>query len=156
MRSILAPEQFLSNRAHVMAMAVLHGISYAGIVVLIRVLLRRTAVSACLAVAVLAYLEFATYVLFGGPSIAAASVYAILGAVCLVWLYYRVGVLASMAYFLVVLSMSLAGLAFDEWSTPYLVTYLVFLTALGAYAFWVSLAGQPIFRDLFAEPKAEM
>ncbi len=154
LRSILAPAQFLSNRAHIMAMAVLLGISHAGIVVLIRVWLRRTAVSACLAVAVLAYLDVWVYVLFGGPSVAAAIVCAMLGAVCLVWLYYRVGVLASMAYFLVVLSISLPGLAFDEWSTPYLVTYLVFLTALGAYAFWVSLAGQPIFKDMLEEPKA--
>jgi hypothetical protein len=34
------------------------------------------------------------------------------------------------------------------------VSWLAILLALAAYGFWVSLAGQPLFKDMLAEPQA--
>ena len=73
---------------------------------------------------------------------------------CLVWLYTRVGVLAAFVLTLLLRSVDLFGLAFDAWSTPYLLFWLAALLALATYGFWVSLAGQPIFGDMLAEPRA--
>jgi hypothetical protein len=73
---------------------------------------------------------------------------------CLVWLYTRIGVLAAMVFLFIMWSAGLFTIAFDAWSTPYLVSWLVILLALTAYGFWVSLAGQPLFKDMLAEPQA--
>jgi hypothetical protein len=71
-----------------------------------------------------------------------------------VWLYTRIGVLAAMVFFFITFSAGLFMIAFDAWSTPYLVSWLVILLALAAYGFWVSLAGQPLFKDMLAEPNS--
>jgi hypothetical protein len=80
-------------------------------------------------------------------------VYALGVGACLVWLYTRVGVLAAIVFFFVIRSMGLFALAFDAWSTPYLLSWLATLLAVAAYGFWVSLAGQSIFKDMLAEPQ---
>jgi hypothetical protein len=154
LRIILSPGVYLSNQAHVIAWAVLSGVSSAGVVVLIRVLLRHALASACLSIAVLGFFEFPFYFLNAGFSLSAAVVFAIAVAVSLVWLYSRVGVLSVMAFYLVMRSLALFGLAFDTWSTPYLVAWIATLLGVAAYGFWVSLAGRPIIKDMLAEPQA--
>jgi hypothetical protein len=91
--------------------------------------------------------------LIGDSSWAAIAFAAGMGT-CLVWLYTRIGVLAAMVFMFIMLSAGLFTIAFDAWSTPYLVSWLVILLALAAYGFWVSLAGQPLFKDMLAEPNS--
>jgi hypothetical protein len=155
LRTILSPAHFLSNRAHVIAWAVLDGISYAGLVVLIRVLVRHALVSLVFGVAVLTYLSFGWLYDFtsGTYSDLAMFIQAAGFGVCSFWLLTRVGVLSGMVFDFVVLSSGFFGLAFDAWSTPYLLSWLAMLLVLVAYGFWVSLAGQPIFKDMLAEPQ---
>jgi hypothetical protein len=153
LRIILSPGHYLSNQAHTIAWAVLSGVTGAGIVVLIRVLVRHAVASACLSIAVIGYFEFEFYFANVGFSLWAAALHAIAVGVCVVWLYERVGVLAAIAFYLVMRSLPLFGLAFDAWSTPYLVAWLATLLGVAAYGFWVSLAGQPILRDLLADPR---
>jgi hypothetical protein len=61
LRTILSPAHFLSNRAHVIAWAVLSGITYAGFVVLMRALLRHAWLSLVLGAAAAMYMEFGLY-----------------------------------------------------------------------------------------------
>jgi len=154
LRVILSPGHYLSAVAHSVAWAVLDGVAFAGVVVLIRLLVRHTLASACLSMVLIGLLEFgwygdnvdfATYADFG---------YAIGVGVCVVWFCNKVGVLAAMAFFFIGRSMSLFALAFDTWSTPYLVAWFAILSGVGVYGFWVSLAGQPIFKDMLAESKS--
>jgi len=154
LRIIPSPGHYLSNLAHDTAWAVLSGVSYAGFVVLIRVLVRHPTASTCLSVAAIGFLEFPMYFGNGGISPSGAVVHAVAIGVILVWLYTRVGVLSAMAFFFVMRSMTLFVLAFDDWSTPYLVAWLATLLAIAGYAFWISLAGQPLFRDILAEPQS--
>jgi hypothetical protein len=154
LRIIMSPGHYLSNRAHYIAWAVLAGVSYAGVVVLIRLLVRHAITSAGLSIAVIGLLEFGLYFMNAGDSLWAAFIHAIGVGACLVWLYTKVGVLAAIVFFFVMRSMGLFGLAFDAWSTPYLLAWLAILFALAAYGFWVSLAGQPIFKDMLAEHQA--
>jgi hypothetical protein len=154
LRMILSPGHYVSNRAHVIAWSVLDGMSYLGVVVLIRLLARRALTSAVVGVAVLGLLEFSYYGTFIGGSWWAAIAYAVGMGTCLVWLYTRVGVLAAMVFLFIKHSAGLFMIAFDAWSAPYLVSWLAILLALAAYGFWVSLAGQPLFKDMLAEPQA--
>jgi hypothetical protein len=50
-------------------------------------------------------------------------------------------------------SLAMFDLAFDAWSAPYLVAWIATLLGVAAYGFWVSLAGQPLFKDMLAEPQ---
>jgi hypothetical protein len=150
LRTILSPEHYLGNRAHVVAWAVMAGLSYAGIVVIVRLLLRGAIASAGVSLVLIAALEVGLY-FRTDVSQWGALAYAIGIGVLLVWLYTRVGVLAAIAFFLVVRSLDLFMLEFDAWSTPYNVILLVSVIALAAYGFWVALAGRPIFPDILAE-----
>jgi len=154
LRMILSPGHYVSSRAHLIAGSVLFGMSCAGVVVLIRLLVRHALTSAVVSVAVLGFLEFGFYFLFIGDSSWANIAYAAGMGTCLVWLYTRIGVLAAMVFRFIMFSAGLFTIAFDAWSTPYLVSWLAILLALTAYGFWVSLAGQPLFKDMLAEPQA--
>jgi len=154
LRGILSPGHYLSAVAHSVAWAVLDGVAFAGVVVLIRLLVRHALASACLSMVLIGFLEFGWY----GDNVDFATYsdfgYAIGVGVCVVWFCNKVGVLAAMVFFFIVRSMSLFALALDTWSTPYLVAWFAILLGVGVYGFWVSLAGQPIFKDMFPEPKA--
>ena len=154
LRMILSPGHYVSSRAHFIAGSVLLGMQCAGVVVLIRLLVRHALTSAVVSVAVLGFLEFGLYFMFIGDSWWAAIAYAAGMGTCLVWLYTRIGVLAAMVFLFIMRSAGLFTIAFDAWSTPYLVSWLVILLAIAAYGFWVSLAGQPLFKDMLAEPNS--
>jgi serine/threonine-protein kinase len=152
LRIMMSPGHYLSNRAHVIAWAVLGGVSYAGVVVIIRLLARHAITSAGLSIAAIGFFEIGLYFMAGDSSWAAPA-YALGVGICLVWLYTRVGVLAAIVFLFVIRSLGLFTLAFDAWSTPYLLAWLATLLVLAAYGFSVSLAGQPIFKDMLAEPQ---
>lgn len=152
-RTILSPGNYLSERAHVIAWSALSGLYYVGIVVIIRLLVRHAPTSAVLSIAAIGWLEFGMFSNLAGDSTLGVWAQAIGTGVCLVWLYTKVGVLAAMVFFYVMLSIGLFTTEFDAWSTPYIVALLASVFALATYGFWVSLAGQPIFKGMLAEPQ---
>jgi hypothetical protein len=68
-------------------------------------------------------------------------------------LYTRVGILAGIVALFALRPDGVFTTDFDAWFAPYGIAELAILLALAAYGFWVSLAGQPIFRDMLAEPE---
>ena len=65
-----------------------------------------------------------------------------------------VGVLAGIVAVFVLRPHRLFTTDFDAWFTTYGMADLAILLVLAAYGFWVSLAGQPIFKDMLAERQA--
>ncbi len=155
LQTILSPGHYLSNRTHVVAWAVLDGLSIAGIVVITRLLVRHALTSAVLSVVAIVFLESGLYSWVVGDSQWGALAYVIGMGVWLVWLYTRVGVLSAMVFYFVMRSIGLFTIEFDAWSTPYNLALIACVLALAVYGFWVSLAGQPIFKDMLAEPQAQ-
>jgi hypothetical protein len=153
LQTLSSPAHYLSNRTHVIASAVFNGLAYAGLVVLIRLLVRHAFASAILSVLAIGFFDIVFYSIMVGDSALGARVYAISVGITVVWLCTRIGVLAAMVFMIVMRSMGLFVIEFDAWSMPYNVALLVTVLALAAYGFWVSLAGQPIFKDMLAEPQ---
>ncbi len=113
LRMMLSRGHYLSNRTHVVAWAVLDGLSYVGIVVIIRLLVRHAPTSAFLSVVAIVFLESGLYSWLVGDSQWGALAYEIGMGVWLVWLYTRVGVLSAMVFFLVMRSIGLFTIEFD-------------------------------------------
>jgi serine/threonine-protein kinase len=153
LRMLLSPGHYLTGQAQHVAWAVLSGVCWAGVVVLIRLIVRHVVVSAALSIAVIGLMDAQLYSVVAIDSQLARLVFAVGIGGCLVWLYTRIGVLAAFFFYFIVLSMGLFGFTFDAWSTPYLLVWLATLAALAAYGFWVSLGGQPGFKDLIADPE---
>jgi hypothetical protein len=154
LRTIMSPGHYLSNRVHFIAGSVLTGLTFAGFVVIIRLLVRHALTSAVLSVAVIAWLTYDMYFDQLGNSKWGALAYGIGMGVLLVWLFTRVGILAVMFFNFIMFSVGLFTIAFDDWSTPYILALLAVVLLLALYGFWVSLAGQPIFKDMLGEPQA--
>jgi serine/threonine-protein kinase len=153
LRTVLSPGHFASNRAHITAWAVLDGAWLAGLLVGIRLLVRHSLTTVCLGVLLIGSQNFFWFIFFGGYSNLVALAFGAGFGVGVVMLMTRVGVLAAIVFFFVIRSWDLFTLEFDRWTTPYGLTWLAILVALAAYGFVVSLAGQPIFKDMLAEPQ---
>jgi len=151
LRMLLSPGHYLTGQAQHVAWAVLSGVCWAGVVVLIRLIARHTVISAALSIAVIGLMDADRFSVLAIDSQLARVVFALGIGGCLVWLYSRVGVLAAFLFYFIVLSMGLFGFAFDAWSTPYLVAWFATLATLAVYGFWVSLGGQSIFKDMLAD-----
>ncbi len=154
LRAMMSPAHYVSNRAHVVAWAVLDGVSYAGVLLILRLLARHALVTACLGVVVIGSMEYEVFTGEGGNPNWSGMAYAAGIGIGFVFIYARAGVLAAMFAMFVLRSMGLFTMELDAWSRPYHVALLVTLLALAGYGFWVSLAGRPIFRDMLDEPRA--
>jgi serine/threonine-protein kinase len=152
LRAMQSPGHYLSTQTHVIASAVFNGLAFAGLVVLIRLFVRHALASAIVSVVVIGFFEIVFFLLIGDSALG-ALVYAISLGICVVWLCTRIGVLAAMVFMIVMRSMGLFIIEFDAWTTPYIVALLASVFALATYGFWVSLAGQPILKDMLAEPQ---
>ncbi|MHC4230100.1 MAG: hypothetical protein ACYSW0_21905, partial [Planctomycetota bacterium] len=133
LRTIMSPGHYLSNRVHFIAGSVLIGLTCAGFVVIIRLLVRHALISAVLSVAVLALPAYDMYFNQVGDSKWGALAYAIGTSVLLVWLCTRVGVLAAMFFSFIVFSAGLFTIAFDDWTTPYILALLAVVLLLALY-----------------------
>ncbi|MHC4989911.1 MAG: serine/threonine-protein kinase [Planctomycetota bacterium] len=153
LRMIQSPGHYLIHQTHFIASAVMGGLGFAGLVVLSRLLVRHALASAILSVAAIGYFDVIFFIILMGDLKLGALVYAISVGISVVWLCTRIGVLAAMVFMIVTRSMGLFIIEFDEWSTPYNIVTLVSVLALAFYGFWVSLAGQPIFKGMLAEPQ---
>jgi len=79
--------------------------------------------------------------------------YSICCGTAIVLLYTKVGVLAGVVAVFVLVPSGLLTAGFGAWYTPYGMAELATLLALAGCGFWFSLAGQPIFKDMLAEPQ---
>ena len=89
----------------------------------------------------------------GDVSIWLAIAYATGFGVAMVLLYTKVGALAGLVAIFVLLPYRLFTTQFDGWFALYGMAELAIPLTLAAYGFWVSLAGQPILKDMLAEPQ---
>jgi hypothetical protein len=115
---------------------------------------RHALATACVVILLIALQNFGFYLFFVDLSPWAAAVIALGFGVGLVLLTTRAGVLATIVFIFILRSLPLFTLALDSWTTPYSLIWPAILLAIAAYGFWMSLAGQPIFKDLLAEPQA--
>jgi serine/threonine-protein kinase len=128
------------------------------LVLLFRVVLRRVwAAFAAYAVLVVVVTTFATLTVpfLSTPAALISALFFASSIILPVLVMLRSGLVAGMVAFYVLNATSSTPLTLDlgQWYAPQTVLTVVFLAALFLYAFWVALAGQPIFREsLFDGP----
>ncbi len=59
-----------------------------------------------------------------------------------------VGILATIVCLFAARMGGIITIDLDTWFGPYAAANLVILLAIAAYGFWISLAGQPLFKDM--------
>jgi hypothetical protein len=124
----------------------------AGLLIFIRWLTRHTPAAIGVGIIVLGYASY-DFMRDGGTTPWLAAAFAVGFGAALVLVFTRVGLLAGTVAMFVLLPHRLAGFELDAWFTPYRAADLAIVLALAAYGFWVALAGQPIFKDMLAEPQ---
>jgi serine/threonine-protein kinase len=149
----MSPSAFLATNVHDAAWTVTDVYYITGLLIAVRFLTRHalvTLVVGSLAIGGMAYLWF---IGSNHESMWLAAAYAIGFGIAVVLLFTRVGILAGMVAVFVARPYRLFMTDFDAWFTAYGIADLAILLALAGYGFWVSLAGQPLFRDMLAEPR---
>ena len=125
--------------------------------VVIRVLLKRE-LPTILVMIVLQFILFSSIIAGTFNSIPVAPViltFAAVMATALVLVLVRVGLIATITVMFISALAIVTPLTTDL-SAPYapqMLMGLAIIMGLAGYGFWVSLAGQPIFKDMLAEPE---
>lgn len=151
--SRLSPIIFSSTKAHRIAWSVADAASIATFLIAIRLLTRHTPTAFVVSVVVLGGSALMWYTKSYQGSIWSALAYATCLGIAMALLYTRVGILAGIVAIFVIRPLGLYTTDFGSWYTPYCMTELGILLALAAYGFWVSLAGQSIFKDTLLTDK---
>ena len=149
----MSPGHLIAFKTHFAAMAVLDGVRIAGFIIVMRLLVRRPSAHIVLAIVVIGFLGFDWFLNFFGESMWLALAYGITFGAATVLLYTRVGILAVMVSIFVVMTGGVVTIDFDTWFAPYAMAELAILLALAGYGFWVSLAGQALFKDALLTEK---
>jgi hypothetical protein len=153
LRSRLSPVIFLSTKAHRVAWTVNLAANIATWLIAIRLLTRHTPAALVLGIVMLGATAYMWFMSDGSGTLWPALAYATCFGVAMAVLYTRVGILAGIVALFALRPDGVFTTDFDAWFAPYGIAELAILLALAAYGFWVSLAGQPIFRDMLAEPE---
>ncbi len=148
-----SPVQFLCEKFHRAAWTVMDAFQLAGLLIAIRILARHTLAAIGVGIAVIGLTAYVWFVNSVGESWLSALVYASCFGVTMVLLYTRVGILAGMVAFFVLVPYRPTVTELDTWFTPYGMAELAIVLALAAYGFWVSLAGQTLFKDMLLTEK---
>ena len=151
--SRLSPGIFLSMEAHRVAWTVKHAFVIATWLIAIRLLIRHAHAAFALGIVVLGGSAYLWFMLDGGESGWPALVYAAFFGIAMATLYTRVGILAGIVAIFVLRPHALFTTDLDSWFTSYGIAELAIVLALAGYGFWVSLAGQPLFRDMLLTEK---
>lgn len=106
-----------------------------------------------LGIVVISFMAFTWFMDYGGGSVWLALAYSLSFGIAIVLLYTRVGILAGIVAIFVLRPFGLYTTDLDAWFTPYGMAELAIVLALAGYGFWVSLAGQPLFKDMLTEPQ---
>jgi hypothetical protein len=152
MRSLV---DYLAFESHLAAWTAVRCASIAGLLVAIRLLVRHKLAANGVSVLAIGAMSYAWFMNYAGESVAVALLFAAIFGGAIVLLYARAGILAgAAAVFLVVpYHRALAGL--DTWAAAHTVTEVAVVLGLATYGLCVSLAGQPIFNDILAEPASK-
>jgi serine/threonine-protein kinase len=150
----MSPGHFIAGRLHVAAWVVLDGFLIAGYMIVLLFVVRRVAVVMVLAVVLVG---FQNTMFLGQEGLGASDwvflAYWAVSGVAVVLLYTRVGILATIVCLFAARMGGIITTDFDTWFGPYAAANLVILLALASYGFWISLAGQPIFKDMLLTEK---
>ncbi|MHC4911329.1 MAG: hypothetical protein ACYTF9_16630, partial [Planctomycetota bacterium] len=153
--STVSPLHFLSMKAHRAAWAAMDSAFIVGLLVALRLLTRHTRAAVALGILGLGAMGY-----FWGKQSGMHDAstwidvaYPLLGCIALVLLYTKVGILAAIVASFVAAPAGLFAAGFGHWFSRYGTAELTILLAFAAYGLWVSLAGQPIFKDMLAEPQ---
>jgi hypothetical protein len=151
--SRMSPVVFLAMNAHNAAWTVTDVAYVAGLLIAIRFLTRHSLVTIVVGIVAIGFMSYLWFMGSNDASMWLAAAYAISFGIAVVLLFTRVGILAGIVAVFVLRPHRLFTTDFDAWFTAYGIADLAILLALAAYGFWVSLAGQPIFKDMLAEPQ---
>jgi serine/threonine-protein kinase len=132
-------------------------VSFAVLLVFARIVLRRNGAALAFA-SIFVVLQFFAFVQFlaqvGTSGLVVAFVIAVLAGAVIAVTSVRSGLLS--VYFTFVMFLSSSGLTFSlrlgEWYSVNTVMSAAFVLTFPVIGCWLSLAGQPIFRDVLAEP----
>ena len=149
----MSPVVFLAMNAHNAAWTVTDVAYVAGLLIAIRFLTRHSLVTIVVGIVAIGFMSYLWFMGSNDASMWLAAAYAIVFGIAVVLLFTRVGILAGIVAVFVLRPHRLFTTDFDAWFTVYGMADLAILLALAAYGFWVSLAGQPIFKDMLAEPQ---
>jgi len=155
LQSMISPGRHVAVGMHFVAWAVLDAAYIAGYLMIGRFLTRNALVSTLLAIVFVGSWGAQWVVESGVGSVWVPIVYGLASGTILVLLVTQVGILAGCVAMFVLRAGAIHTLDLDAWYAPYAIVPLAALFALVVYGFWVSLAGQPIFKDLLAEPEPE-
>ncbi len=129
---------------------------FVGLLVALRLLTRSTLVAALVGVAILSLMgSVSGFMIVGDLPLWLIIVFVTIACAALVALYTRVGILAGVVATFVLRPYQLLTTGFDTWYAGYGVADVALLLGITVYGLWVALAGQPVFRDMLAEPRAE-
>jgi hypothetical protein len=149
---ITTPARYISNRVHIAASAVLSAAVISGFLVVIRLLTRHTLAATLAGIVGIGFMGLWVITNYVSASIWLTIMYATGYGVAIVLVYTRVGILAGVVTLFMLWSTRIYTVDFDDWIAPFGIAEVAVLLALATYGFWVSLAGQPIFKDLLVEP----
>jgi hypothetical protein len=155
LQSMISPGRHVVVGMHFVAWAVLDAAYIAGYLMIIRFLTRNALVSTVLAIVFVGAWGTQWVVEYDVGPVWLALLYGLASGTILVLLVTRVGILAGCVATFVMRASAIHTLDLDAWYAPYAIVPLAAVLALAAYGFWVSLAGQPIFKDMLAEPEPE-
>jgi serine/threonine-protein kinase len=151
--SRMSPAVFLAMNAHNAAWTVTDVYYVIGLLIAIRFLTRHSLVTTVLGILAIGFMAYLWFMGSNDESMWLAAAYAIGFGVVVVLLFTRAGVLAGIVALFVLRPHRLFTTDFDAWFTAYGMADLAILLVLATYGFWVSLAGQPMFKDMLAEPQ---
>jgi len=157
LQSMMSVGDYVATRAHLTAWVMMGTFLMAGYLVAIRLLVRHTAVAVMLGTIVIGAMN--TSWMWGTNWVSTWQIVAVAVLVgsSAVLLFTRVGLVAAFVASLLgtLGQQGMVGLERDTWLAPYGMAGLVIVFVIAVYGFWVSLAGQPIFKDLLLEPQAD-
>jgi hypothetical protein len=148
-----SPTQFTCMWLHRAAWSMLDVMRIAAVIVAIRILVRYESATLALGAAALGFTASQWFTIEGGEPWWIGLPYALSFGVAVMLLFTRVGVLAAMVALFVLLPHRLIGLELEAWYTPYGIARLGIPLGVALYGFWIALAGQPILKDMLAEPE---
>ncbi|MCP3905426.1 MAG: serine/threonine protein kinase [Planctomycetes bacterium] len=152
LEAMISPASFLSTKVHGAATTVVVTSTLVGLLIAIRLLTRHARATFVLGVIAIGSIGCFSITKFGEQPTSVGIIYGISFGVATVFLYTRVGVLSGIVAFLTVMRPGLLTPDLDAWYAPYGLAEAAILLVLAGYGFWVSLAGQPIFKHVVAEP----
>lgn len=152
-QSMVSPGHFVTRRLHFAAWSMLDGAYFAAYIIVLRFLTRHSLAAIVLAIVFIGWSGANWFEKFVFGSTWMAVAYAAIFGLAMVLLCTRVGILAVIVSAFVIRTSGAIAIDFDTWFASYGMAELAIVLALAGYGFWVSLVGQPLFKDALLTEK---